>query len=87
MPSFSASSPAERSGRTLKPTTIASEALARSTSFVEMAPTEAWITLTFTSAVESLRIVSARTSTDPCTSAFRMRLSSFAIPCCMRANS
>jgi hypothetical protein len=39
-PSFSASSCALRSGRTLKPTTMASEAVASMTSFVEIAPTE-----------------------------------------------
>src|SRR5213082_1850593 len=66
---------------------LASDADASRMSFVEIAPTEEWMTLTLTSEVESLRIVSPSTSTEPCTSALRMRLSSLAVPCCMRWKS
>jgi len=51
--SCSASAAALRSGRTLKPMMIASEATAKSTSFSVIAPTPEWITRIRTFSVES----------------------------------
>ena len=59
-------------GRTLKPMTIAFDATARLTSPSVMAPTPAWMMVTFTFSVDSLASASATASTEPCTSALMM---------------
>ena len=74
--SWSASSWALRSGRTLKPMITAFEAEASSTSFSLMAPTPLCRILIFTLSLESLVRVSASTSAEPCTSAFKIMGSS-----------
>src|SRR5947209_12629835 len=78
--SFSAKSTALRSGRTLKPTMIAFEAEAKSTSLVEMAPTPERMTFNFTFSVLTLGSASRSTSTEPCTSALRTIGSSLTSP-------
>ena len=80
MPSRSASVEAERSGRTLKPTTIAEEVMASRMSDSLIAPTPEWMTRTLTLSLVSLARVSRRTVADPWKSAFRMIDSSFARP-------
>ena len=77
-PSRSASSRALPSGRTLKPMTIASEAVARLMSFSVMAPTPRWITRSATSSPSSSSILSSASSsasTEPETSPLMIRLS------------
>ena len=73
--SRSASSLAERSGRTLKPITMAWEAEANRMSLALIGQAEAWSALMATCSVESFASVSLRTSTEPCTSALRTTLS------------
>ena len=86
-PSLSASSWAFFSGFTLKPMTMASDAEARRTSFTEIAPTPECRIVTLTFSVESLPSVWTRTSSEPCTSAFRMSARSFASPSFIRLKS
>ena len=78
--SCSAAAAALRSGRTLKPMTMAFEAAASSTSDSLMAPTPAWMTRIVTLSVESFSSVSRRTSAEPLTSALRMIGSSVTSP-------
>src|SRR5207244_4204893 len=68
------------SGLTLNPMTIAFDAEASMTSLSLIAPTELWITFSFTSSVDSRSSASASASTEPCTSALRMSRSSFTSP-------
>ena len=79
-PSRSASSAALRSGRTLKPMMIASDAEASRTSERLMAPTPEWMIRTLTFSSESLASVSASTSAEPCTSALTRIGSSLTLP-------
>ena len=78
--SRSASTAALRSGRTLKPTMIALEAIANNTSDSEMAPTPERSNWTCTFSLRSLRRVSSSTSSDPCTSALSTIGSSLTSP-------
>ena len=75
-PSFSASSREPADGRTLKPTMIASEAIASVTSFSVIPPAPARTMFTRTSSCGSFSNESSRACTDPWTSAFTMMLSS-----------
>ena len=74
-------------GRTSKPMMMAFDADARLTSLSEMAPTALCITLTWMFGVESLMSESLRASTDPSTSAFTIRLSSWKSPILIRRPS
>ncbi len=81
--SFFAVDAACPAGRTLKPMMIASEALARFTSFSVMPPTPVWMTFTFTcSVLTSVRALTSA-SMDPCTSALTTSLSSWTSPACI----
>ena len=64
-----------RSGRTLKPMIVAFVADASVMSFSLMPPTPRCTNASFTSSRSSLRRLSVRASSEPCTSAFTMRLS------------
>ncbi|CSD55382.1 Uncharacterised protein [Vibrio cholerae] len=77
---------ADASARTLKPTTIALEAAARTASVSVIPPTPEPTILTFTSSVESLVNESAIASTEPCTSAFSTMFSSATSPAVMLEN-
>ncbi len=78
--SCSASAAALRSGRTLKPMTMAFDAEASSTSDSLMAPTPEWITRTLTLSLESFCSVSVSTSAEPPTSVLMMIGSSLTSP-------
>ena len=79
-PSRLAFSSATGSGRTLKPTIMALEALASMTSLSLMAPTAPWMMCTRTSSLESFSRDWRTASTEPCTSALTMIFSSFMSP-------
>ena len=79
-PSRLAFSSATGSGRTLKPTIMALEALASITSLSLTAPTAPWMMCTRTSSLESFSRDWRTASTEPCTSAFTMIFSSFMSP-------
>ena len=68
------------SGLTLNPITIALDAVARVISVSVIAPTPPWITLTFTSSVESFSKDCFIASTEPWTSAFTIIASSLTLP-------
>ena len=73
--SATASSRAFRSGRTLKPMIVAVDAAASWTSLSLMPPTPRCTNDSFTSSRSSFLSDSVSASSDPCTSALRMRLS------------
>ena len=68
------------SGRTLNPITIALDAEAKMISDSVIAPTPVWIILTLTPSTSILRSDAAIASTEPCTSAFTIKLISFTSP-------
>ena len=74
------------SGRTLKPTIIAFDALASITSPSDTAPTAPWMTFTFTSSLDSFSSDCFTASTEPCTSAFTITGSSFISPSLICSN-
>ena len=82
-PSLSACAAALLSGLTLNPITKALDAVARVISVSVIAPTPPWITLTFTSSVESFANDCLIASTEPWTSALTIIASSFTLPSCI----
>ena len=79
-PSASAIFLALAEGRTLKPITMASEAVASNTSDSDMAPTPLCIIRIAISSVESFSNESAKASTDPSTSPFNIKFNSLKLP-------